>query len=407
MATRPISLSFTIPVHPVFEPSRSGGSGLPFVCEPMDQQQYDAFAGNNNDDIPHEPQLGPRLKPDGAHDPAGEAGWYLERERNQRGLTLDDAAAATGIHPYHIQAIEYGDMTHMPPRLEALEMIAAYANHLGFDADPLLEHYITFLPPPEMAPRNHPAVPAPMSSAKIMLFGNFPKIPPIKICVPAMPGGRNGIVASAATVFLLLASATWLLSPGSETAPAQQIAATETDSMPTATTGPEAADIKVTQSPLSNAALAGLEDGPAQPSDESISDIEAPEGLGAFIAETIDNTAEPEVVASVAPVQKNIVAATDDGRIFGSTDPKSRIMLKATRSIWLLIEDGQGNRVATQLLNGGDMYRVPNSPGLVAIAQDGGALKYMIDGKERGILGQPGTLLAAEPLDLKKLEAKG
>ncbi len=383
------------------------GCGLSFVCEPMDQQQYDSFAGNSNDDTPQEPQLGPRSKPDGAHDPAGEAGWYLERERNQRGLTLDDAAAATGIHPYHIQAIEYGDMTHMPPRLEALEMIAAYANHLGFDADPLLEHYITFLPPPEMAPRNHPAAPGPMSSAKIMLFGNFPKIPPIKLRLPSMPGGRNGIVASAATVFLLLASATWLLSPDTEKAPASQVAATESDSMPTATTGPDAAEVKVTQSPLSNEALAGLEDDPAESPVERSAEIEEPADLGAFIAETIDNTAAPDVVASVAPAQKNIVAAIDDGRIFGSTDPKSRIMLKATRSIWLLIEDGQGNRVATQLLNGGDMYRVPNTPGLVAIAQDGGALKYMIDGKERGILGQPGTLLAAEPLDIKTLEAKG
>lgn len=286
-------------------------------------------------------------------------------------------------------------------------MIAAYANHLGFDADPLLEHYITFLPPPEMAPRNHPAAPGPMSSAKIMLFGNFPKIPPIKIRLPAMPAGRNGIVASAAAVFLLLTTATWLLSPGSENAADSEIAATESDAMPTATTGPDVADVKVTQSPLSNEALAGLEDTPVESPDALATEIQEPEGLGAFIAETIDNAAEPEVVASVAPVQKNTAAETADGRIFGSADPKSRIMLKATRSIWLLIEDGQGNRVATQLLNGGDIYRVPNTPGLVAIAQDGGALKYLIDGKERGILGQPGTLLAAEPLDLKKLEAKG
>ena len=71
-----------------------------------------------------------RAKPDAAVDPAGEAGWYLARERENRGLTLDDAAEATGIHPYHIEAIELGDMTHMPQRLEALEMIEIGRAHV-------------------------------------------------------------------------------------------------------------------------------------------------------------------------------------------------------------------------------------------------------------------------------------
>jgi cytoskeleton protein RodZ len=82
------------------------------------------------------------------------------------------------------------------------------------------------------------------------------------------------------------------------------------------------------------------------------------------------------------------------------------VVLKALKPIWLLIEDGQGNRVATQMLNTGDMYRVPNREGLVAIAQDGGALVYVLDGVEKGVLGQPGSLLAAEPLDAKLLAKK-
>ena len=95
-------------------------------------------------------------------DPAGEAGWYLQRERENRGETLDDASAATGIHPYHLEAIEYGDMTHMPERLDALEMIGTYAQYLGFDPEPLVEHYAHFLPAPAVAPKaSHPANPAP------------------------------------------------------------------------------------------------------------------------------------------------------------------------------------------------------------------------------------------------------
>jgi cytoskeleton protein RodZ len=306
----------------------------------MDQHQYDEFGGEGIE-TRAEPQLLPRAKPDSAADPAGEAGWYLEREREQRGLSLDDAAHATGIHPYHIQAIEYGDMTHMPPRLEALEMIAAYANFLGFDPEPLLEHYITFLPQPELAPRQHPANPAPLSSAKIMLFGKFPKIPPINIRVPSVPGGRNGIVASIAAVLLLLGGTSWILSPSSEPqGAALEIASNDSDPMPTSTTGSEAATVKVTEKPLDNEALAGIEDAPVAAPEEDDADMaEKPEGLGAFIAEQLAGTKEPEAVASVAPVQKNVVAVGEDGRIFGSTDSEARVVLKATRSIWLLIED--------------------------------------------------------------------
>ena len=101
-----------------------------------------------------------------------------------------------------------------------------------------------------------------------------------------------------------------------------------------------------------------------------------------------------------------MAAATQDGRTFGSPDAAVRLVLKANRNIWLLIEDGKGNRVATQLLNKGDVFRVPNKPGLVATVQDGGAITYIIDGVEKGVLGQPGAVLAAESLDLKKLEEK-
>ena len=83
-------------------------------------------------DIPDE-LPGVRQKPDGLVDPAGEAGWFLQREREARDLTLEQAGEMVGVHPYHLEAIEYGDMTHMPSRAEALEMIAAYACFLGFE----------------------------------------------------------------------------------------------------------------------------------------------------------------------------------------------------------------------------------------------------------------------------------
>ena len=68
---------------------------------------------------------------------------------------------------------------------------------------------------------------------------------------------------------------------------------------------------------------------------------------------------------------------------------------------------GEGNVVMTQMLNKGDTYRVPDRQGLVVIARDGGLLSYLIDGKEKGILGTPGEILVGRSLDLKSFGGKG
>ncbi len=348
-----------------------------------------------------------RSKPDGIMDPAGEAGWFLMREREDRGLSLEQASEIVGIHPYHLEAIELGNMANMPSRAEALEMISAYANFLSFEPEPLLHHYVSFLPAPEVAPRRHPANPAPLSSAKILTFGKFVKLPSINMKLPSMaamaklpnlPSGNGGIVASVVAAFVVFSSVTWMLVPESASGVAtEQIALVEeADPMPTASTGVEAADIKITEKPMDGDVSATVEsDGPiiiAEP--PAVSD----DVLGAFIQENVAGARDE------APVQ--MAAIAQEGRIFGSPDAQVRLVLKANRNIWLLIEDGKGNRVATQLLNKGDVFRVPNKPGLVATVQDGGAITYIIDGVEKGVLGQPGAVLAAESLDVKKLEEK-
>ena len=339
-----------------------------------------------------------RAKPQGGMDPAGEAGWFLQHERENRGLSLEDASVNTGIHAFHIEAIEYGDMTGMPSRMEALEMIAAYADFLGFEPEPLLEHYVSFLPLPELAPKNHPADPAPLSSAKILSFGRFVKLPAINMRLPnisrnmpSLPGGNGGLVASVAAAFLLFSGLAWTFVPGEQPGAGpdvEQLAKAEpldelSDPMPTASTGNDAAEVAVTEEPITGPTL-------AQP------DID-PDLMGAFIQKNVPGVSGVAVEASLM----------NGARAYGAKEGSARVVLKATRSIWLLIEDGKGNRVATQLLNKGDIYRVPNTPGLVATVQDGGAIKFMIDGEEKGLLGEPGSVLAAESLDVKKLAKRG
>ncbi len=346
-----------------------------------------------------------RRKPDGKRAPAAEVGWFLSREREARQLTIEAAGEATGIHPYHIEAIEAGDLTHMPHRLEAMEMIAGYAQYLGFDAEPLVEHLLSFMPaPPINRPEYHPARPPILSSAKVLKFGKMPKIPSLNIRLANYPGGSGGIVASVAAAFMLFVGAHWAMSPSTSTpaveqtaqvTPAPTPAAPSEDAMPTASTSPDVADVHVTDSPLPNGgAIAN-----AVPDDDA-------DAMGAFIQ---DQSGEPAAKPKAKKLDKAAAAEIPqpaDGRIYGAENADARIVLKATAPVWLRIEDATGNPVMTQMLNTGDTYRVPNRDGLIALSRDGGRLNYVIDGKTQGVLGPAGKILVSEKLDVASLEAK-
>jgi cytoskeleton protein RodZ len=348
-----------------------------------------------------------REKPDGTLDPLGEAGWYLQHERETRGETLDQAGEMTGIHPYHIEAIEYGDMTRMPERVEALEMIGTYAQYLGFDPEPLVQHYAQFLPRPVIAPKaNHPANPAPLSSAKILKFGKLPQMPKFAFKLNGIPGGAGGLVASLAGAVMLFAGVSYMMMPdAADLAPSGQMAETRELPQiepPTAPAQGETAEIKITDEPMTD------DERVAAAAEYTADDLAGTglDGLDDLISKSIP--ASKEQTASIGAVPSaDDVAMTGDGREFGIKNEDSRLTLKAKAPVWIRIEDARGNVVLTQMLNKGDTYKVPNREGLVVIARDGGLLAYLIDGKEKGILGTPGEILVGRPLDLKTLGGNG
>jgi cytoskeleton protein RodZ len=334
-----------------------------------------------------------RPKPDSHADPAGEVGWYLQRERERRGQTYEDISEATGIHPYHLEAIEFGDLTRLPERLEALEMVGNYAEHMGFEPEPLVRHYATFLPLPALAPRgNHPADPAPLSSAKVIRFGRLP-VP--KFNIREFPGGAGGIIASCLFAIVLFAGANWSIGP--QTGDGDAGIVENGDPMPTASTGSSDAEIAITEEAMPEEETAEPEEA-ALTGREPASEEEALDGLTGLIEQTLGQPS-----AAKAKGEEKIATAEPDAAK-AVADVSSRLTLKARGPVWVRIEDEQGNVVMTQMLRKGESYQVPDRKGLVVIARDGGLLSYSIDGKERGILGTPGQILVGQPLDLATLE---
>ena len=233
-----------------------------------------------------------------------------------------------------------------------------------------------------------------------------------------VPGGAGGIVASCLGAILLFAGASWTIQ-SSRIAPDTEQVAVIGEDIPTASTGDEApdvaADVKVNETRLpDDQPPSVLPGGQTNVGVEPLSEEQAAgaglNGLTDFIEQTIGE-APPEdkqmdkPLGEIASVDESI--ATPEGRMFGSTNEGSRLVLRAKAPVWVRIEDSQGNVVMTQMLMAGDSYRVPSREGLVVIARDGGLLTYEIDGKARGLLGTPGEILVGRPLDIATLEGKG
>lgn len=347
-----------------------------------------------------------RPKPDGSIDPAGEAGWYLQRERERNGLKLEDVSATIGVHAYHLEAIETGDLTGLPTRSDALGMIGAYAEYLGFDPQPLILHFANFLPPPIYAdPDRRKKKPRPLSSAKIIDLASLRKLRDIA-------SGAGGIVASCLAAVLLFGLASYWLIPAPDASDRRiaELAAGQNIDPPVADEVPVASISKIAEEALND-------DRQAQASGlgaEADRAANALSGLAELIQAGMEPTAKtPQAANPPMPAEISDLAASGSrltrspevagGRIYGKENLDARLVLSAKAPVWLRIEDGDGTVIVTRTLNAGDSYRVPNREGLVVIARDGGLISYRIDGNLVGDLGTPGEILVGRSLDLKRL----
>ena len=75
-------------------------------------------------------------------------GQQLLQAREARSLSLEEAAYATRIKPYYLQAIESGDFSSLPSPAQGRGFIRTYANFLGLDPQVLLADLTEKTAPP-------------------------------------------------------------------------------------------------------------------------------------------------------------------------------------------------------------------------------------------------------------------
>lgn len=355
-----------------------------------------------------------RVKPDGKFDPAGETGWFLQRERERLGKTLADAALETGINAKYLNAIETGGLGELPGRSYALGYIRVYAEFLDLEPDPMVAHYKGLLPA-ETAKR-----------------------------APVRKGGLAsvaGLIAASVAFVIGLTATVWFLAPGALRGGGQQtVHKTVPDRVPPATdrqngndtlaTGaipPQgvaeqqttSADIEARQ--LDQAVptvrikqrgfsdtddLAAVEPGPSadslKPGDRTAVEQmptgdDQTSGLTEFIRQHVTEAVTPQDAGTEPSA----------GKVYGSENTRARLLLTANQPVWIRIEDAQGEILITRTLRSGDSYRVPDRKGLVLIARDGGSLDYSIDGRPNGAIGASGEIVVGRSLDIDQLKNAG
>jgi cytoskeleton protein RodZ len=353
-----------------------------------------------------------RPKPDGGTDPAGEAGWFLQRERERRKVALRDVAQAIRVHPVHLDAIERGDLTRLPNRADAIGMVGAYAEFLNFDPQPMMMHYAQLLPRNTASQPAAKAAARPLGSAHIIEF-------PLARRLKEIAGGAGGVVASICAAMVLFGGVSYSLLPGSDTEQPVEVAVSEP--VDAGETGPATevpADVTRTDEPMTGevATTVAAPDSTDDPIGALLSaQADNPESGLSGIEELIANDGEVDQVsdnittATTEVVERvNKPAQRDErGRVFGADNEDARLVLRATAPVWVRIEDGKGKAILTETLMAGDSFRVPNQQGLVVIARDGGLLEYEIDGEAAGRLGSPGEILVNRTLDISELMNRG
>jgi cytoskeleton protein RodZ len=198
---------------------------------------------------------------------------------------------------------------------------------------------------------------------------------PAAVALPAPPSTTTGRPAEVAS------RPAAPVSPPREAASAEPNAAEDDDSEETSTPPPETTT-----------------------ADTSIAAVPAvPVSRASDAANPVDsNSTRPPAVASLPQATRvpSLPSATATPDASGA-----RIVIRATDESWVQVRDADRNPIMTRVLARGDVYRVPNRPGLTLQAGNAGALEILVDGLAVPSIGPVGSVRRDVLLEPDRLRA--
>jgi cytoskeleton protein RodZ len=383
------------------------------------------------------------MESEARHEHAVGIGTWLRACRLKRGDDLVAVARILRIRSVYLKAIEDGRFDDLPGPTYAAGFVRAYAEHLGLDSDEVIRRFKVEVSGIKGTAELH--FPSPRSEGGTprwaVLFGGA-VFALLSYGVWYVNSTRDGVVAEFVTS--VPEQLGHLMSPGDETGDETKtedgsigsgessgsssrlaVAATGSSGQPG-----DAPQVDATsRSSEQDAAEESAASSDAAPDTRTSEEMPAPTpGPGTEASRapmTVTGTGttpaavSPEraadvptgsrgdrVVAAVKPGSEPDLSPAGGGRTgtsFG--DPEEvRIMLKAKAESWIQVRDEPNDRVLlARLLRPGDVYRVPNRPGLNLWTGNAGGLEILVDGEPVPSIGEAGAvrrrvLLEVEPL---------
>lgn len=286
--------------------------------------------------------------------PLASVGLDLRTARVEKGLELAVISRALKIRADHLTALEEGRAEALPGRTYAVGFVRSYATYLGLDANTLVQRFKE-----EIAGRHDMA--APLSP---VIEEDEPKKVPQGLWIVAI-----------LVVVLVVYGGYQLLNVADKTA--QTAAVTEPPSLTTpapapvsppapqntAAANPDATDGSA--SPATDQANAAAPDGTTKPADNSVS-VPSP------AADTADANSKPQELGL-------------GNKAF------SHVQLTVVKPIYVSVNGADGRLFLGRNLKPGDIYHVPNIPGVTLSVSDGSAVSITLEGKRLGVLKHGGV----------------
>ncbi|MGB9153613.1 MAG: RodZ domain-containing protein [Alphaproteobacteria bacterium] len=250
------------------------------------------------------------------------------------------------IKPAFLIALENSQYDEFPADAYVIGFLRTYANFLGVDGKDAVDRYRY-----EMAGRR--------------------KKPVLSMPTP-VSGGRtpSAVIMVGATIAVLLIYAVWYSISSANR--------TEVNVQPPLPTVAQSAT--TTSSSDSNAA-AGL----TAPLAPATTTTNSPASTAPSVAApNMPPVAPGIVVTTEQPQPTSLLPETKDAKkqVYGDSATVSRLLIRATQSSWVMVSDDSGKAIFDHVMKAGDVYKVPNKPGLSLTTGNGGALVLSLDGVE-------------------------
>ena len=346
-------------------------------------------------------------------------GQLLRETREGQGSDLNRVATALRIRAPYLEAIEEGRYENLPGAVYALGFVRTYAIHLGLDGEEAVRRFkleaagfdgqrdLTF--PVPLGERSIPGATLVMAAVILVIFGyglfyyltssarprpeHVPAVPS-ELALPRAPVAALPPPSSEAPA----AEASSIVSPPPATVPpAASTISSSTPNEPAA--APAQAPVVATLSPPSSPPPSMPE--PPGPATTAI--VPPPSVQPVAPAMRAPATATATLRTPATSEAALAAAQTETPRVFGRANGPARIVVNAVTDSWIQVHDKDNKAIFTRQLHAGDIYHVPDLPGLVMRTGSASGLAVTVDGRaapalrgsvQSNILLDPDRLLA-------------